>query len=174
MSSRPRTRDGLGSAAQKPMTDPGYVTSLDEVFWGSVLLAGTMLVHGVGVIVTLRLVTVLRQHARAGAFLYGMGTLLTATLLLVLVHLAEVLVWAAFLSGRDAFSTGSTTFYYALMQYTTVGSDFKLPSNLRLLGGLIALSGILAVAWTTSTLFLVAQPFVQRYSGRWSERPNTE
>lgn len=156
------------------MADPVYVTSLDEVFWGSVLIAGTMFIHGAGVICTLRFVAILPRRARAESFLYGMGTLLTATLLLVLVHLAEVLLWGTYLNARDAFPNGSTAIYYALMQYTTVGSDFSLPANLRLLGGLIALSGILAVAWTTSTLFLVAQPFVERYAAGRPDQQNAE
>lgn len=156
------------------MTEPLYITSLDEVFWGSVMIAGTMIMHGAGVICTLRFVATLQRRARAESFLYGMGTLVTATLLLVLVHMAEVLMWGLFLSARDAFANVSTALYYSLMQYTTVGSRFVLPDNLRLLGGLIALSGILAVAWTTSVLFLVAQPFVNRYSGQSTARPPSD
>lgn len=153
------------------MSDPVYITSLDEVFWGSVMIAGTMIMHGAGVICTMRFVAVLQRRAHRQSFLYGMGTLVTATLLLVLVHMAEVVLWGVFLNARGAFPNGSISMYYALMQYTTVGSEYSLPPNLRLLGGLIALSGILAVAWTTSVLFLIAQPFVNRYSGRYSERP---
>lgn len=154
------------------MTEPVYITSLDEVFWGSAMIAVIMIIHGAGVISTLRFVTVLQRHARSASFLYGMGTLVTATLLLVMVHVGEVVVWGLFLNSRDAFANGSTSMYYSLMQYTTVGSEYALPSNLRLLGGLIALSGILAVAWTTSVLFLVAQPFVNRYTGKTPDRPS--
>jgi len=152
------------------MTEPVYITSLDEIFWGSVMIAGTMIIHGAGVISTLRFVKVLQRRARADSFLYGMGTLVTATLLLVLVHIGEVMVWGLFLESRDAFVNTSTTMYYSLMQYTTVGSAYSLPSRLQLLGGLIALSGILTVAWTTSVLFLVGQPFVNRYTDRTRDR----
>lgn len=154
-----------------PMDDTLYITSLYEIIWGSILIAAVMIMHGAGVVLTLRLVATLQRRAHKASFLYGMGTLVTATLLLVLVHLAEVVVWAAFLSARGAFPNISTANYYALMQYTTVSSSYSLPVELRLLGGLIPLSGLLTVAWTTSVLFLIAQPVVAQYSGHVNRSP---
>lgn len=142
-----------------------YITSLDEVFWGSVMIGVTICIHGAGVIATLRLDRVLQRCRGRGSFLDGMGVLVVSTLFLVLVHLFEVIVWGEFLWLKGAFGNRSVSIFYALMQYTTVSSDYVLPDRLRLLGGLIPLSGLLTVAWSTSVLFLLAQPFVARYAG---------
>ena len=122
------------------MSEATYVTSLHEAFWGITLIAVIIAIHGAGVIVTLRTGRALqRSHSSQRSFFHGMGTLIVTTLILVRVH-------------------------FALMQYTTVSSSLQLPDNLRLLGGVIPLSGMLTVAWSTSVLFLLSQPFVARYS----------
>jgi hypothetical protein len=137
-----------------------YVTSLDEVFWGVILIALTMAIHGFGVIVTLRAGAALqRRHAGQISFFSGISTLIIATWTLVLVHLIEVVMWAVFYWLRDAFPNGSTAIYYALGQYTTVGSEFNLPDRLRLLGGMNAMAGLLTFAWSTSVLFMLAREF---------------
>jgi hypothetical protein len=140
-----------------------YITSLDEVVWGLLLIALTMVIHGVGVAVTLRVGQTLQRHAGAASPLHSIGTLVVATWILVIVHIVEIVVWGGFLLGRGAFPNLSTAIYYALMQYTTVSSNLKLPDDLRLLGGIIPLSGLITVAWSTGVLFALAQPFQGRY-----------
>jgi hypothetical protein len=147
------------------VSEATYVTSLHEAFWGITLIAVIIAIHGAGVIVTLRTGRALqRSHSSQRSFFHGMGTLIVTTLILVLVHFFEIIVWGTFLWGKGAFATTRDAVYYALMQYTTVSSSLQLPDNLRLLGGVIPLSGMLTVAWSTSVLFLLSQPFVARYS----------
>lgn len=148
-----------------PTVPDTYITSLHEVLWGAAMIGVVICIHGAGIIATLRLNRRLQQRAAARSFLDGMGVLVIATLLLVLVHMVEVVVWGEFLWRKGAFDTRSLSIYYALMQYTTVSSSYVLPDSLRLLGGLIPLSGMLTVAWSTSVLFVLARPFVARYSG---------
>lgn len=140
-----------------------YITSLDEVFWGLLLIALTMVIHGAGVAVTLRVGQTLHRRAGAASPLHNIGALVVATWILVVVHFVEVVVWGGFLLGRGAFPNLSTAIYYALMQYTTVSSELKLPEGLRLLGGIIPLSGLITVAWSTGVLFTLARPFQDRY-----------
>jgi len=147
-----------------------YVTSLDEVLWGAFLIALTMAIHGVGVIVTLRAGgTVRHWQSGHGSFLSGIRTLVVATWILVVVHLLEVQVWATFFWLKDAFGNASTAFYYALMQYTTVSSEFHLPERLRLLGGMIAMAGLLTFAWSTSVLLILAREFQETASRHHGE-----
>jgi len=142
-----------------------YITSLHEAIWGVVMIALTITIHGFGVVLTLIAGRALQRLHRAGDSLFhGMGILVLATSMLVLVHLLEVVVWGAFLVAKGAFPNLSIAIYYALMQYTTVSSSLRLPEDLRLLGGIIPLSGMLTVAWSTSVLFLLARPFLDRYS----------
>jgi len=149
-----------------------YVTSLEEVLWGALLVALTMAMQGIGVVVTLRASGALQRRQggqstrRSGIRLLVVATwlLVVATWLLVVVHLIEVLGWAAFFRLADAFANTSTAFYYALMQYTTVSSGIHLPDRLRLLGGMIAMSGLLTFAWSTSVLLILARQFQEQAS----------
>ena len=84
---------------------------------------------------------------------------LLASGLIVIAHLVEVAAWAGFFVLRGAFPTTSSAYYFSLLQYTTVGSEATLPDRWHLLGGMIAISGALAFAWSTALLLTVAQQF---------------
>ena len=101
------------------------------------------------------------KWAAGGAqfFSAGVGVLILASWIIVLVHLTELLVWAAFFLWQDAMPNASTSYYFALMQYTTVGSSFNLPLRWRLLDGMIPIAGLMTFAWSTGVLFTLAQEF---------------
>ena len=140
-----------------------YVTSLEEVVWGITLVAVTMGIHGYGMLLTLVTSHALKE-ATGGAqsFVAGVGVLIVASWVIVLVHLAEVPIWAAFFVWQDAMPNASTAYYYSLMQYTTVGSSLNLPPRWRLLEGMVAIAGLMTFAWSTGVLFTLAQEFQSR------------
>jgi hypothetical protein len=146
------------------MTTPTYVISIGEVLCRSMLLAATMVIHGSGVLVTLRSTDALERRAgdrRAG--FAGMGVLVVASWMLVLLHLLEVIVWALFYLWTDALDTtdanASVAYYFALMEYTTIGSTYNLKSDWRLLEGMNGIAGLLTFAWSTSVLITLAEAF---------------
>ena len=53
----------------------------------------------------------------------------------------------------------SASYYFALMQYTTVGSSLNLPQRWRLLDGMLPIAGLMTFAWSTGVLFTLAQDF---------------
>ncbi len=140
-----------------------YVASLEEVLWGITLVAVTMAMHGFGMLLALFTSHILKE-ATGGArsFRAGVGVLIVASWIIVLVHLTELLVWAAFFVWVDAMPNASTAYYFALMQYTTVGSSFNLPLRWRLLDGMIPIAGLMTFAWSTGVLFTLAQEFQSR------------
>jgi hypothetical protein len=79
--------------------------------------------------------------------------------MIVIVHLVEVLLWAAFFLWQQAMPDPSASYYFSLMQYTTVGSAFNLPLRWRLLDGMLAIAGLMTFAWSTGVLFMLAQDF---------------
>lgn len=140
-----------------------YVTSLEEILWGISLLAITMAIHGCGMLATLFTSHVLEQRTKGShSFVRGSGILIVASWMIVLVHLIEVLVWAAFFLWQDAMPNASTSYYFALMQYTTVGSSFNLPPRWRLLDGMLPIAGLMTFAWSTGVLFTLAQEFQRK------------
>jgi len=153
-----------------------HVVSLEEVAWGILLIAATMIVHAVGMVLTLSVTARLhRRYASARSFLHGIVVLVTASWMIVVVHLVEVLVWAGFYAWRDAMPSTSAAYYYALGQYTTVGSNLSLPVRWQLLAGMNSMAGLLTFAWSTSVLLTLAQSFqdaeLQRIAARGGKRP---
>jgi hypothetical protein len=135
-----------------------HVTSLEEVAWGIVLIAVTMSIHAIAMPSTL--LASHRLHSRLSGsrrFRNGVVVLLAASWMIVSTHLIEVVVWAAFLDLCDALPNASDAYYFALLQYTTVGSALALPDRWRLLGGMIAMAGLLTFAWSTAVLLTLAQ-----------------
>ena len=80
-----------------------YVTSLEEIAWGTGLVAVTMAIHGCGMLATLMACHSM-GHGREKrlSFLRGGAILILASWMIVLVHLLEVLVWAVFILLKGA------------------------------------------------------------------------
>jgi hypothetical protein len=139
---------------------PPYVVSMDELFWGAILVAVSLAMHGVGMLSTLRLSYAFkRRFERVPRITIGMARLILASWMITLAHIFEVMVWAGFFQWKHCFVNYSTAAYFAFNEYTTVGSDFNLPQNWRLLEGMIATAGLLGFAWSTGVLLMLAQKF---------------
>jgi hypothetical protein len=152
--------------------DPAlYVTRLEEFGWATALVAATMGIHGLGMIWALRLDNTFKSWiGRRQSFSAGLGNLILVSWMLLVVHIVEVWVWAAFFQWKDCFPNFSTANYFALNEYTTVGSDLRLPVPWRLLEGMIATAGLLAFAWSTGVLMTVARDFQAQSLERMERR----
>jgi hypothetical protein len=145
------------------LIEPLYVISIEEVCWGGALVAITMAIHGFGMLAVLRVNHRLKRWSDSGnGMLSGLFPVILAGCMIMIVHLAEVLAWAVFFVWKDAFPNVSVAYYFALDEYTTVGSKYNLPLNYRLLEGMIAAVGMLMFAWSTGVLFTLAQGFQSR------------
>jgi hypothetical protein len=152
-------------------TEAIYVTSLEEILWGILLVAVTMIVHGLGMVWTIAMVRGQRVMMRnRREFMRSLSPLILASWLIIVVHLVEVMIWACFFQWKHCFANLSTAFAFALMNYTTVGSNYNLPQNWQLLGGMIATAGLLGFAWSTAVLLTLANKFQTRQLHAWSER----
>jgi hypothetical protein len=137
-----------------------YVTSLREILWGIILVATTMIIHGFGMILTLRVNNAFKPRLeQTPSFALGVVALILASWMIILVHLSEVAVWAGFFLWKGALPNYSLAYYFTLNEYTTVGSDFNLPQRWRLLEGMVATAGLLGFAWSTGVLVTLAQDF---------------
>lgn len=136
-----------------------YVTSVDELYWGIILVAVSLTMHAIGMMGTLRASEWFERRFGSGSFAIGMGRLILASWLITLSHLLEVMMWAGFFQWKHCFVNYSTAAYFALNEYTTVASALDLPDNWRLLEGMIATAGLLGFAWSTGILYTLAQQF---------------
>jgi len=136
-----------------------YVISLEEVLWGSLLIAITMAIHGTGMFGVLRITDALKERYHPlESFLGGLGIVILASLLIILTNLLEVIVWAAFFVVQSAQPNHSVSMYNALLNYTTLQAGY-LPQHWHLLEALLGMAGLLTVAWSTGILFMLAQDF---------------
>src|SRR5262245_3709527 len=75
---------------------------------------------------------------------------------MVLLHLAEIAVWAGFYRWMDAMPDMAAALYFSAVTYTTTGyGDLVLDEGWRLLGAVEALTGILMCGWSTGFFFAV-------------------
>ncbi len=160
-----------------------YITSLEEIIWGGILVAVTMALHGIGMITVLRANAYLKERfEQSTSFIVGMGILVLTSWMIMAVHLVEVFSWAGFFLWKGAVAapeaaTGanaSTCYYFALMDYTTLGSNYNLHLRWRLLEGGIAMAGLLTFAWSTGVLLTLAGDFQDKQlllaKRRWEKR----
>ena len=146
--------------------DLAYVIRVDEIAWGGLLLALTIAVHGTGMFNILRMTILLADRTaptRQRFPVLGMGILILAVWIIVLVHLAEVAIWAAFFVWKEAQPNIFSAFYSALLNYTALQAGY-LPIRWRLLEGMLGIAGLLSFAWSTGTLLAVAAKFIQEPS----------
>ena len=152
-----------------------YVISLEEVCWGGFLMAITMAIHGFGMLLVLRVNHSFKRRVESGnSLLTGLSPVILASCLILMVHLIEVLVWSSFFVWKDAFANSSLSFYFALNEYTTVGSHFNLPLRWRLLEGMISTAGLLSFAWSTGVLIALAKEFQDQQMELFKTRHQTK
>jgi hypothetical protein len=136
-----------------------YVISIDELIWGSLLVAITMAIHGTGMFLILRLVESVKEFfAPMDSFLSGLCLVILSSLLIIITNIVEVAVWASFFLLQGAQPNHSISMYNALLNYTTLQAGY-LPQHWHLLEALLGMAGLLTVAWSTGILYMLAQDF---------------
>ena len=89
---------------------------------------------------------------------------------LVLLHLAEIAVWAVFYWWQKCLPDAESSFYFSAVTYTTVGyGDLVLPKEWRLLSAVEGLTGILMCGLSTGFFFAVMSRMLP--SGPKTEQP---
>jgi len=136
-----------------------YTIRLEEVLWGSLLVAITMAVHGLGMFGIVRVTDDLKERfAPLESFLGGLGLVILASVLIIVINTAEVVIWVLFFVLQGAQPTHGVAFYNAMMNYTTLQAGY-LPRHWQLLEALLGMAGLLAIAWSTGILYMLAQDF---------------
>jgi hypothetical protein len=136
-----------------------YEIKLHEVLWGGLLVALTMAIHGVGMFSVLQVTDRLKERfAPMESFHGGLGVVILASLMIVVVNIVEVMMWTIFFFVKGVQVNHSTAFYNAMLNYTTLSAGY-LPSHWRLLEPLLGMAGLLTVAWSTGILYMLAQDF---------------
>jgi hypothetical protein len=84
--------------------------------------------------------------------------MMVAVFVLMLAHIVEISVWAAFyaLAGIETEKAGS--FEFAFENYTALGyGDAVAAQGYRLMGPITALNGLLLIGWSVAIIFEVVK-----------------
>jgi hypothetical protein len=134
---------------------------LIETGLGVVWLTLVILIHGVGLQKIngdfSRLwarVTVKTAHWKVNLILAVVIASLTC------LHLIETVFWGLPIYALSMVPSWGDAYFYVLENYTTLGEgNISLPNNWRLMGPMIAISGLFTFGWTTGVLVTTMTEF---------------
>ena len=93
-----------------------------------------------------------------GSATAGKAVVLASFFVLFITHFLEAAAWGLFLWRKELFQTFTEGVYFSAASITALGyGDVVLPPPWRMLGPLVAISGILMFGCSTAFLFLVLQ-----------------
>src|SRR3954469_10189221 len=126
---------------------------LAVMFIAAVLVAITVAIHAAGLGVVLSHLA--KSHARPPTRAWPITLLLVRlTWLLILIHAAEISVWAVFYRWERCLPDFEAAFYFSGVTYTTIGyGDLVLPKPWRMLGPVEGVAGILMCGLSAGLFF---------------------
>ena len=147
--------------------NPTIYRQVWEIGLGTALLLAVLFIHGAGMFSIQRAFNRLWPRVVTQRHQFLRKVFMGAIVLSLLgIHFIEILLWASTLFGIGGFSNLRTAFYFAGGAYTTYGSgSVELPENWRLLGFMIATSGLFTFGWTTGILVSIVTKFFDTTRG---------
>jgi len=98
--------------------------------------------------------SMLRRAGRAHAHIRLALVMMATVAVLMLAHLIEIGIWALFYRVFEVAPKPADAFYFAFVNYTTLGYGDILPvGDRRLLGPITAMNGVLLFGWSTAVIF---------------------
>ena len=141
---------------------------LSQIALGSVLMTGTILVAGLTVwvlevIIEKHEAWFVREPQRVKMMLAVMGMSLWSLATIT----GGVWLWATTFYHLQAFPTLEESVYFTLVSFTTLGyGDVLLPKEIRILGGLVAVNGMLNIGVLTAVMIDSIRVLRQKYGIR--------
>ena len=113
-------------------------------------------------------------EARIG-FGYAAALLISIFVGLMILHMGEAAIWAAFYLRAGLFKDFETSIYFSLQSYSTVGyGDVSLPEKWRLLGTVEGIAGVLLCGLSAAFLFAIVSALFRFRVDRWQQTHTTE
>jgi len=122
-----------------------------------ILVSACVTIHGLGMIIGLSWLSRAWPRKEHHFSLPRMFWILIRVVFgLLLLHLLQITVWAAFYNLRGCFPDFNTSIYYSATSYSTAGyGDVIPPPTWRIFGAIEAVTGVLMFGWSTGVLFSV-------------------
>jgi len=139
----------------------GAPEPLVEVLVGTIGLIVIIFVHGISIRVINRRFSERWVHVTPHTAHWRVNLMLAVTIAaLSVAHFAETLLWALPISYTGMIPKMRDSYYFVLESYTTLGEgSVGLPDRWRLIGPIIAMSGLFTFGWTGSVLVSIMTDF---------------
>ena len=132
-----------------------------EIILGTLGMIAIIFVHGAGIRIINRRFSESWIHVNETTSHWRVNVLLAFTIgSLAALHFLETLLWAIPVSVAGLIPSMRDSYYYVLQSYTTLGEgNVSLPNRWRLIGPIIAMSGLFTFGWTGSVLVSIMTEF---------------
>jgi amino acid transporter len=132
-----------------------------EIVVGTLIMIIIIFVHGAGIRTINQRFSKSWIHVNDTTPYWRLNLLLAITIgSLAALHFAETLLWAVPVSVMGLIPSMRDSYYYVLESYTTLGEgNISLPDRWRLIGPIIAMSGLFTFGWTGSVLVSIMTEF---------------
>ncbi|QPH55560.1 potassium channel family protein [Pontivivens ytuae] len=126
-----------------------------QILLGSLLLCLCALIHAGAVALSLPgLIRPVRAVRRLGPRIKAMALLSFSLVFIVAAHTIQIWLWALVFFVMEVFEEFSTSFYFSIATYTTLGyGDVTLGPDLRVFGAFASATGLLTFGISTAFLF---------------------
>jgi len=130
---------------------------LTPLIVGLLAIMASIVIHSIaGRSVLYLMVREMRRPAHLRRYRHDIMIVWSATSVLLVGHLAEILMWSVLIFGLGEFPNLGPAFYHSAVNYTTLGyGDIVMSPAWRLLGPLEAADGMLMFGVTTALVFAV-------------------
>jgi Ion channel len=136
---------------------------LRQMIFGIAVSLGNIAIHAVAMILILRVRGTVHANVPSRPTLRLIGIMIAAVSMLMAAHLVEIGVWSIAYALVDVSSQSADDFYFAFVNYTTLGYGDILPMvGWRLLGPMTAMNGVLLFGWSTAVIFQVLRTAIFR------------
>jgi hypothetical protein len=136
---------------------------LRELLFASAIVSVCVIMHTLGLVYLTHWLLKRKEAIQQSLGMTQFAFLLIIVFLIIMVlHVAETGIWAAFYYLRSLFPDYETALYFSLGSYTTIGyGDVVLPQKWRLLGAIEGISGVLLCGVSTAFIFAIVQGLFQ-------------
>lgn len=136
---------------------------LRQIIFGGAVSLANITVHALVMMLILRVRTGVHANVPSRPALRLIGVMIAAVSILMAGHLCEIGIWSIAYALVDAAAQGTDNFYFAFVNYTTLGYGDIVPTERwRLLGPMTAMNGVLLFGWSTAVIFQVLRTTISR------------
>ena len=146
---------------------------LTEIAVATVIVLFCLLLHVAGILLMAGWLFQRRQYfEQSGVGLHFSILMIVLLTGIMLLHMVEAGIWAAFYYSRELFQDFETSYYFSLGSYAAIGyGDVLLPRRWRLVGAIEGVCGALLCGISTAFLFAVINATfksrMQQRQSRW-------